>query len=398
MSRPGYTISNEELLLINILNGMYNDNLRQIDRMNTSINTLNADNSRIRNLLIRLLRNQRENNNARGPNNTTRGENNATRGENNTTRGENNTTRGANNARVPNNVTRGANNVGASIERTAPVNTTIPTSIFGSSNGTGTTSGLGRLFVNNAPYVIDSFQQYRIPSAGGGTGRTFFSETLRNFYEPVNVYPTQAQIAAATRIVRYSDIVVPRNRSCPISIIDFNESDMVMIIRNCGHIFHTEELRTWFTTHCTCPVCRFDIREARNNSTSNLETTSASENIANVSENIATASENITSAAENIIRATEDITRATDNIISEVERQEERNTPASTEPPPPEITSSRDASVRYSMTEIFDGLLNSFDIQDVEIMISDLSNNLIAPPNPQTLFSLVSRFNNNTRR
>lgn len=391
MSRAGYTISNEDLLLINILNGMYNDNLRQIDRMNTSINTLNADNSRIRNLLIRLLRNQRENNNARGPNNTTRGENNATRGENNTTRG-------ANNARVPNNVTRGANNVGASIERTAPVNTTIPTSIFGSSNGTGTTSGLGRLFVNNAPYVIDSFQQYRIPSAGGGTGRTFFSETLRNFYEPVNVYPTQAQIAAATRIVRYSDIGVPRNRSCPISIIDFNDSDMVMIIRNCGHIFHTEELRTWFTTHCTCPVCRFDIREARNNSTSNLETTSASENIANVSENIATASENITSAAENIIRATEDITRATDNIISEVERQEERNTPASTEPPPPEITSSRDASVRYSMTEIFDGLLNSFDIQDVEIMISDLSNNLIAPPNPQTLFSLVSRFNNNTRR
>ena len=99
MSRAGYTISNEDLLLINILNGMYNDNLRQIDRMNTSINTLNADNSRIRNLLIRLLRNQRENNNARGPNNTTRG-------ENNTTRGENNTTRGANNARVPNNVTR----------------------------------------------------------------------------------------------------------------------------------------------------------------------------------------------------------------------------------------------------------------------------------------------------
>jgi len=165
MSRAGYTISNEDLLLINILNGMYNDNLRQIDRMNTSINTLNADNSRIRNLLIRLLRNQRENNNARGPNNTTRGENNTTRGENN--------------ARVPNNVTRGTNNVGASIERTAPVNTTIPTSIFGSSNGTGTTSGLGRLFVNNAPYVIDSFQQYRIPSAGGGTGRTFFSETLK---------------------------------------------------------------------------------------------------------------------------------------------------------------------------------------------------------------------------
>jgi hypothetical protein len=352
MSRAGYTISNEDLLLINILNGMYNDNLRQIDRMNTSINTLNADNSRIRNLLIRLLRNQRENN---------------------ITRASANAARGVNSSAASANAARGVNN-----ERTIPVNTTIPTSIFGSSNGS---SGLGRLFVNNAPYIIDNFQQYRVPSAGGGAGRTFFSETLRNFYEPVNVYPTQAQIAAATRIVRYSDIGVPRNRSCPISIIDFNDSDMVTIIRNCGHIFHTEELRTWFTTHCTCPVCRFDIREARNNSTSNLETTSASENIASASENIA-------SASDNIIRATEDITRATDNIIGEAERPEERNTTSTS-------GETRGASVRYSMTEIFDGLLNSFDIQDVEIMISDLSNNLIAPPNPQTLFSLVSRFNNN---
>jgi hypothetical protein len=283
-----------------------------------------------------------------------------------------NNNRGQNNARVPNNAASEANNARTSNnDGMRPLNTPMPTSTAGSSGG------LGRLFVNNAPYIIDSFQQYRVPSAGG-TARNFFSETLRNFYEPVNVHPTQAQIAAATRIVRYSDIGVPRNRSCPISIIDFNDSDMVTIIRNCGHIFHTEELRTWFRSHCTCPVCRFDIREARN-----LETISASENIASASENIA-------SAADNIIRATEDITRATDNILGEVEGQEERNTSASTE--------TRATSAMYSMTEIFDGLLNSFDIQDVEIMISDLSNNLIAPPNPQTLFSLVSRFNNNAPR
>ena len=343
MSRPGYTISNEDLLLINILNGMYNDNLRQIERMNTSINNLTADNSRIRNLLIRLLRNPRENNNARVPNNTARG--------------------------VSNNATVSDNN-----NRAPPINTTLPTSTFGSSNGSG------RLFVNNAPYVIDSFQQYRNPSAGGAT-RNSFSETLRSFYEPVNVFPTQAQIATATRIVKYSDIGAPMNRSCPISILDFNDSDMVTIIRNCGHIFHTTELRTWFTAHCTCPVCRFDIREARNNSSNN-------NNMPSASENIASASENITSAADNIIRATEDIARATDNIIGQAERQEERNATSAR-------AETRATSVMYSMTEIFDGLLNSFDIQDVEIMISDLSNNLISTPDPQTLFSLVSRFSNN---
>jgi len=340
MSRPGYTISNEELLLINILNGMYNDNLRQIDRMNASINTLNADNSRIRNLLIRLLRNQGQNNN-RTPNNNS---------PNNNNRSPNN-----NNTRVPNNAGRWTNN------RAVP-------NIFGSSGGAGS------LFVNNAPYIIDS-----IPA--GGTTRNFFSETLRNFYQPVNVYPTQAQIATATRIVRYSDIGVPRNRSCPISIVDFNDSDMVTIIRNCGHIFHTTELSTWFRSHCTCPVCRFDIREARNNSSNDNNTPSASENITR-------ASENITSAVENIIRAT-------DNIIGEAERQApESNEERTSTEPPPEITTSRGESV-YSLSDIVDGLFNAFDVQDVEIMISDISNNLISTPDPQTLFNLVSRFNNN---
>jgi hypothetical protein len=336
MSQPGYTISNEELLLINILNGMYNDNLRQIDRMNASINTLNADNSRIRNLLIRLLRNQGPNNNNRTPNNNSPNNNN----------------------RLPNNAGRWANN------RAVP-------NIFGSSGGAGS------LFVNNAPYIIDSFP-------AGGTARNFFSETLRNFYQPVNVYPTQAQIAAATRIVRYSDIGVPRNRSCPISIVDFNDSDMVTIIRNCGHIFHTTELSTWFTTHCTCPVCRFDIREARNNSSNN--NSSNNNDTPSASENIVRASENITSAVENIIRAT-------DNIIGEAERQapesnEERTTTSTS-------GETRGTSVTYSLTDIVDGLFNAFDVQDVEIMISDLSNNLISTPDPQTLFNLVSRFNNN---
>ena len=128
MSRPGYTISNEDLLLINILNGMYNDNLRQIERMNTSINTLNADNLRIRNLLIRFLRNPRENNNARVPNNAAGGANNAAGVPNNAAGVPNNTAGGANNA------AGGANNTTASNNnRTPPTNTTLPTRTFGSS-------------------------------------------------------------------------------------------------------------------------------------------------------------------------------------------------------------------------------------------------------------------------
>jgi len=43
---------------------------------------------------------------------------------------------------------------------------------------------------------------------------------------------------------------------------------MVSVIRHCGHIFNTDGLNTWFRSHCTCPVCRFDIRDDNSNSSS----------------------------------------------------------------------------------------------------------------------------------
>jgi hypothetical protein len=49
-NNPLYSISNEQLLLINILNTMYNDNLNQIQNLTSS-------NNEIRNLIIRLLNN-----------------------------------------------------------------------------------------------------------------------------------------------------------------------------------------------------------------------------------------------------------------------------------------------------------------------------------------------------
>ena len=43
---------------------------------------------------------------------------------------------------------------------------------------------------------------------------------------------------------------------------------MVTVIRHCGHIFNTNELNRWFTSHCNCPVCRYDIRDYNLNSSS----------------------------------------------------------------------------------------------------------------------------------
>jgi hypothetical protein len=103
---------------------------------------------------------------------------------------------------------------------------------------------------------------------------------FQSFFEPVEIYPTQSQIEIATRRVRYSDIIAPPNISCPISLELFNDSDMVTVIRHCGHIFDCEQLNTWFRSNYKCPVCRYDIRNYNTNSSNSFF------NNANINSNI----------------------------------------------------------------------------------------------------------------
>ena len=211
-----YSISNEQLLLIDILNTMYNDNLRQIANLTDS-------NNQIRNLIIQILNIPRRNNNNNNNNNNIYRTNNQ---RNNTFR-DNNTSN----------------------------------------------DNLGRVYLNNRPYIIDSVEQIRVPINRNSrninlNNNSDFSRVLQSFFDPVEVFPTQSQIETATRRVRYCDIVSPKNTSCPISLGNFNDNDMVTVIRHCGHIFNTDELNTWFRNHCNCPVCRYDIRDDNSNASS----------------------------------------------------------------------------------------------------------------------------------
>ena len=224
-----YTISNEQLLLIDILNTMYNDNLRQITNLTDS-------NQQIRNLIIQILNTntpQRRNNNNNNINHNSNRTNNSNNNSNRNTFRENNTPNG----------------------------------------------NLGRVYLNNIPYIIDNVEHVRIPINNNSRNLNLnnnndFSRILQSFFDPVEVYPTQSQIETATRRVRYSDIISPKNTSCPILLTNFNDSDMVSVIRHCGHIFNTSELNTWFRNHCNCPVCRYDIRDDN----SNASTAFSSEN------------------------------------------------------------------------------------------------------------------------
>jgi hypothetical protein len=129
-------------------------------------------------------------------------------------------------------------------------------------------------------YNISNTNQTRnsTPLAGGSVSDNLSFSLFQSFFEPVEIYPTQTQIEIATRRVRYSDIIAPPNVSCPISLELFNDSDMVTVIRQCGHIFDSDQLNTWFRTNCKCPVCRYDIRNYNNSNNTNNTNTINTEN------------------------------------------------------------------------------------------------------------------------
>jgi hypothetical protein len=210
-------VTDDQILLVNVLNVMYNDNMRQIQNLNDA-------NTDIRRVLISAL-NSRLNNNRVSNNNINTNRNN----NRNTTNFNRNNNTNRNNHSAP---------------------------------------------INNRPYMDENIQTRtslleRYSNARGLSSQSLrenLNTTLGSFFDPVVINPTPLQIELATRNVRYCDIVTPINRSCPITLENFNDNDMVTVIRFCGHIFNTEHLHVWFTTNCRCPVCRYDIRNYNSNS------------------------------------------------------------------------------------------------------------------------------------
>lgn len=209
-----HDVTDDQLLLIDILNTMYNDNLRQITHLTNS-------NQEIRNIIIQMLNN---NTNTRSRNNNIR--------NNLTSINQNTNNQRTNNSRTNN-------------SRSNNLFDYYSISFFDTNNDTNNDRNNVN-FTQNNPYT----------------------QLLRSFLDPIEIYPTQSQIDSATRRVRYCDIVSPTNTSCPISLANFEDNDMVTVIRHCGHIFNTNELNRWFTSHCNCPVCRYDIRDYNLNSSS----------------------------------------------------------------------------------------------------------------------------------
>ena len=74
-----------------------------------------------------------------------------------------------------------------------------------------------------------------------------------NFFEPVPIVPTQAQIRAAV-----DTHVGVTDTTCSICQ---EPVTCATRIRHCGHCFHGNCIQEWFSRNPRCPMCRYDIRE-----------------------------------------------------------------------------------------------------------------------------------------
>lgn len=102
---------------------------------------------------------------------------------------------------------------------------------------------------------------YQITEPTNRPDRTNFANLISTFLStPVAVRPTEAQIANASKLIKYSEIEDPIASSCAISLEPFNQNDMVRQINHCKHLFLPDQFDEWFSNNVKCPVCRYDIR------------------------------------------------------------------------------------------------------------------------------------------
>ena len=70
------------------------------------------------------------------------------------------------------------------------------------------------------------------------------------------------QIEHCTRRITYrdNDNTELLSHTCPITMEDFREGDVLLQLTDCSHAFREMDLLRWFVTHSTCPVCRHSYR------------------------------------------------------------------------------------------------------------------------------------------
>jgi hypothetical protein len=84
----------------------------------------------------------------------------------------------------------------------------------------------------------------------------------RNQMEEEESGLSNEQIENCTRRITYRDNNHTEllSHTCPITMEDFREGDVLLQLTDCSHAFREMDLLRWFVTHSTCPVCRRSYR------------------------------------------------------------------------------------------------------------------------------------------
>lgn len=141
--------------------------------------------------------------------------------------------------------------------------------------------------------------------------------------QDVIVSPSEREIALATRVFRYSS-ECECNMSCPISLEDFQEDEIITQIKYCNHAFKESAINRWFLTNVRCPVCRYDIREYSRQPTDVSNNTDTSEPVPNTTQPapITETTTNASRAINSLLRTLANgLSGALDNYIEDTDVQ-----------------------------------------------------------------------------
>jgi hypothetical protein len=88
---------------------------------------------------------------------------------------------------------------------------------------------------------------------------------IQDIFQSITTFRTnvleQNEIESLTRCCLFSSIINPINTQCYITLNNFEESDEVVQINKCKHIFHKESIYEALKRDSKCPCCRVDIRD-----------------------------------------------------------------------------------------------------------------------------------------
>lgn len=178
-------------------------------------------------------------------------------------------TNNSNNTRTPNRETVFTNPYARNIPLT-PISTTRRNPLHNSPRPLNSNRDNIRLNTQQ-PDRFDHVLTYTINSPNNLFTNTNnnMADLFNSIFQNVVIRPTQEEIDNATESIIYNTDMELGQERCPISLEDFNDGDQLLRIRHCGHIFGNLSLQSWFNSNVRCPVCRFDIRDANNNTNEN---------------------------------------------------------------------------------------------------------------------------------